>query len=158
MENFDIDIIKEFLVQAKRATYASQGDEASVTPVLNGSKQLEYESGDFIYRDIYWGMSFFIGQEVIEWSHKPIWSMVYSGGTIGEMEMGDVLETYVSLRKAMRLVNQEEIYRGPKEYVNGDYIYLNEAAGHFDNFWGYETIRKNGMLIYELRYSGGMIK
>lgn len=69
----------DFLIQAKKATYASQGDNASVTPLLKGSRQLEFLEGDFLYRDIYFGMSYFIGQETVYYKGNPIWSMSYSG-------------------------------------------------------------------------------
>ena len=45
----------QFLRSAKAATYAAQGDDASVTPVLPDSRQLEYRDGTFLYRDIYVG-------------------------------------------------------------------------------------------------------
>jgi hypothetical protein len=51
----------KFLVEAKKHTYAAEGGEARVKALLNGSKQLEYESGDFFYRDIYFGSEFFLG-------------------------------------------------------------------------------------------------
>ena len=35
----------DFLLEAKRATCAGQGDEATVTPLVPGSKQLEYRKG-----------------------------------------------------------------------------------------------------------------
>jgi hypothetical protein len=49
----------DFLIKAKKATYASQGDNASVTPLLEGSRQLEFQEGNFLYRDVYFGMSYF---------------------------------------------------------------------------------------------------
>jgi hypothetical protein len=51
----------DFLLEAKRTTYAGQGDEATVTPLVAGSKQLEYRDGDYLYRDIYFGMAYFVG-------------------------------------------------------------------------------------------------
>jgi hypothetical protein len=42
--------ILDFLLDAKRATYASQGDDASVPPLLTGSRQLEYRDGSYFYR------------------------------------------------------------------------------------------------------------
>ena len=51
--------LAQFIVEAKRRTYASQGDDASVQALLNGSKQLEYSSGDYFYRDIYFGSAFY---------------------------------------------------------------------------------------------------
>jgi hypothetical protein len=55
----------DFLIKAKKATYASQGDNASVTPLLEGSRQLEFQEGHFLYRDIYFGMSYFACQEIV---------------------------------------------------------------------------------------------
>lgn len=41
------EALTQFLVQAKRQTYAGQGDDASVSPLLPGTRQLEYCDGDF---------------------------------------------------------------------------------------------------------------
>ena len=56
-----------FLLQAKRQTYASRGDSATVTPLVPGTKQLEYYAGLFFYRDIYVGMAYFVGQEIVSY-------------------------------------------------------------------------------------------
>ena len=70
-----------FLVAAKRRTYAGLDDDATVaSPVFRGSKQLEYRESDLHYRDIYFGMSFFVGQETVMANDRVIWSMSYSGG------------------------------------------------------------------------------
>jgi hypothetical protein len=55
--------VRGLLLEAKRTTYAGRGDEATVMPLLPGSKQLEYRDGDYLYRDIYFGMAYFVGQE-----------------------------------------------------------------------------------------------
>lgn len=57
--------ILDFLVESKRQTYAAQGDNASVTPLLPGSRQLEYRNGSLFYRDVYFGVAYFVGQETI---------------------------------------------------------------------------------------------
>lgn len=69
----------DFLLKAKRSTYAGQGDDATVTPLLAGSKPLEYRDGDYAYRDIYLGMAYFVGQEVISYRDQAVWSMSYAG-------------------------------------------------------------------------------
>jgi hypothetical protein len=76
----DLDAFVGFLLQAKRATYAAVGDDAAVAPLVPGSKQLEYRAGDYLYRDIYLGMPFFVGQEVVAHRDRPVWSMSYAGG------------------------------------------------------------------------------
>ena len=64
--------MEAFLRHAKLATYAAQGDDASVAPLLGGSKQLEYRDGDWLYRDIYFGMLRFVGQEVVCEADRPV--------------------------------------------------------------------------------------
>ncbi|WP_150266948.1 DUF5680 domain-containing protein [Paenibacillus tepidiphilus] len=148
-----------FLVDAKRSTYASQGDDASVQPLLNGSKQLEYCSGDYFYRDIYFGSAFFIGQETVELGNRPVWSMVYSGGVIIPEANWDILgPIYGFLRQALRLVDTTSIYRGPKHFETGNYIFNNEYGGTLDCFYGKEIILRDGHKVYELHYNGGIIR
>ncbi|MGH7302018.1 MAG: DUF5680 domain-containing protein [Candidatus Rokuibacteriota bacterium] len=50
-----------------------------MTPLLAGSKPLEYRDGDYAYRDIYLGMAYFVGQEVISYRDQAVWSMSYAG-------------------------------------------------------------------------------
>jgi len=74
------DRFVDFLLRAKRATYAGQDDEATVAPLVPRSKQLEYRDGDYLHRDIYFGMACFVGQEVVSLRSEPVWSMSYAGG------------------------------------------------------------------------------
>ena len=75
-----------FLVEAKRRTYAGLDDDATVaTPLLAGSKQLEHRAPPYAYRDIYFGMGFFVGQETVSKDDRVIWSMSYSGGAGAEI-------------------------------------------------------------------------
>jgi hypothetical protein len=148
-----------FLVEAKRNTYASQGDDATVQPVLNGSKQLEYRSGDYFYRDIYFGSAFFIGQETVEFENHPIWSMVYSGGVIIPNSNWDIIgPIYGFLRQALRLVDTKSIYRGPNYFESDNYIFKNEYEGTLECFHGKEVILMDGQKVYELHYNGGLVR
>jgi hypothetical protein len=71
----------EFLVEAKRRSYAGLDDDATISaPALAGSKQLEIRAGDLIYRDIYFGMRFFAGLETVLSGSQAIWGMSYAGG------------------------------------------------------------------------------
>ena len=74
------DRFAKFIRTAKLTTYAAQGDAASVPPLLSGTKQLEFADGEFLYRDIYTGMQYFVGQEIVYRYAHPIWSMAYHGG------------------------------------------------------------------------------
>lgn len=149
----------KFLLQAKRSTYAAQGDDASVTPLLAGSFQLEYQQGELFYRDHYFGMKYFIGQEVVEIDGKPQWSMVYSGGIISphvsDQQIGQI---YQFLREALLRGDEVYLFRGPRSYQAGDFLYTNQQQGEIQHFQGVECIYENDVLIYKLHYHGGLIK
>jgi hypothetical protein len=150
------DSFVEFLLRAKKRTYASQGDDASVPPLLEGARQLEYAEGEFLYRDIYFGMKFFVGQETVYVQGKPVWSMSYAGGVAEGEE--DAREVYAFLRKAMRQVTPERPYRGPESYREGVFQYSDRHTGGLDHFSGVETIERNGRQVYKLHYSGGFLR
>ena len=105
--------LAQFLRAAKSATYAAQGDEASVVPVLPDSKQLEYRAGDFLYRDIYVGMFRFVGQEIVYRTHRAVWSMSYAGGLSESVSQGSARSIYAFLRQALLDAPPELPLRGP---------------------------------------------
>jgi hypothetical protein len=150
-----------FLMEAKRRTYAGLDDDATVaTPLLAGSKQLEHRAAPYAYRDIYFGMGFFVGQETVSRDDRVIWSMSYSGGVRAEITDRDTfLAIYKFLRQALLAVRAEEPYRGPRLFEQADMVYRNEVEGSLDRFHGIETIaRRDGVPLHELRYSGGLLR
>src|SRR3977135_1028391 len=104
-----------FLVEAKRRTYAGLDDDASVaTPITAGAKQLEYSDNELSYRDIYFGMVFFVGQEVVADKQRAIWSMSYAGGVSSDITDRDkFLGVYAFLRKALLCIGEDRPFRGP---------------------------------------------
>ncbi|REJ25220.1 MAG: hypothetical protein C6P37_14945 [Caldibacillus debilis] len=148
----------DFLIRAKKATYAAQGDDASTPPLLAGSRQLEYREGDYFYRDIYFGMGFFAGQEVVYIKDKPVWSMCYAGGVEKGLEHRLAKAVYAFLRKALRNAGHEQPYRGPVRFAEGEWIYRNGFSGGLEWFAGEETIALSGKTVYRLHYSGGFIR
>lgn len=149
--------LQDFLIAAKQASYASSADDASLTPLLSGTKQLEYRSGDFFYRDIYAGLLMFVGQEIVYFRDTPVWSMSYAGGTLSGVDMDQVRDIYALLRQALRQVPKEQPFRGPEAFDNHPYCYRNEISGSVERFHGQERITASDKLLYELRYSGGML-
>ncbi|MBR0734704.1 hypothetical protein JQ636_39445 [Bradyrhizobium japonicum] len=150
-----------FLVEAKRRTYAGLDDDATVAaPLLAGSKQLEHRAPPYAYRDIYFGMGFFVGQETVSRDDRVIWSMSYSGGARADItDRPTLLEIYKFLRQALLGVSVEEPYRGPRLFEQSGMTYRNEVEGTLDRFHGIETIaRHDGAPLYELRYSGGLLR
>jgi len=140
----------EFLIRAKKATYAGKGAETASSRI--NSHDLEYREGEYLYYDSYLGGDRFAGEEAIWISDIPYWSMNYVGRVIGENFSGDFL------KEALLHVPEERPYRGPQEYISGSYRYRCEVAGGFDWFQGNETIDYCGQLIYECCFHGGMIK
>ncbi|MBI5263171.1 MAG: hypothetical protein HY852_15280 [Bradyrhizobium sp.] len=149
-----------FLVEAKRRTYAGLDDDATVsTPLLPASKQLEYSAGNLRYRDIYFGMSFFVGQEVVCEDDQAIWSMSYAGGLRpGISDRKTALAAYAFLRKALLAISEERPFRGPAHFEDADHGYLNATEGSIEDFHGAEQITLRGQLIYRLRYCGGRLR
>ena len=149
----------DFLLEAKRTTYAGQGDEATVTPLVPGSKQLEYRDGDHLYRDIYFGMAYFVGQEVVFHRELAVWSMSYAGGvTPQSRDNPDPRATYAFLRLALRHGGKDEPYRGPAAFTRDGLTYTNSSSGSLAVFSGVEAISREGAQIYECRYAGGFLQ
>lgn len=116
----------DFLLEAKRRIYAGQSDDATVTPLVPGSKQLEHRDGDYLYRDIYFGMAYFVGQEVVFHRDQAVWSMSYAGGVLPlSRDSADARAIYAFLRLALRHGGKEEPYRGPAAFTRDSLTYTN---------------------------------
>lgn len=151
--------MRDFLIEAKRHTYAAQGDDASVVPLLPRSRQLEYGNESLLYRDVYFGMAYFVGLETVYQKGQPYWSMSYAGGVDQAVTaMDEVRSIYAFLRAALRQVSAEYIFRGPSNFRDGDYDYENSFDGNFETFRGSEVIRQTGRIVYTLSYSGGVLR
>ena len=140
----------EFLIKAKKATYAGKGAECESSRI--GSHDLIYREGELMYYDTYLGGEKFAGEEALWISDVPYWSMNYVGRVTGENFSGDFL------KEALLEVPADIPYRGPLSYKNGDYEYSCEITGTFDWFQGRETISYQGKEIYECYFHGGLIK
>ena len=140
----------DFLIRAKQATYAGKGAETASSRVK--SHDLIYREGDYMYYDTYLGGDKFAGEEALWISEVPYWSMNYVGRVIGDNFSGDFL------KEALLRVPEDKPFRGPSEFMDGDYSYKCEISGEYDWFQGYETISYKGTVIYECYFHGGLIK
>lgn len=139
-----------FLIRAKKETYAGKGAETSSTRPQ--SHDLIYQEDDYMYYDTYLGGEQFAGEEAIWICENPYWSMNYAGRVVGEHFSGDFL------KEALYYVPHDKPFRGPEEYLDGDYVYQCQVNGDFTWFQGYETISFQGQCIYECYFHGGVIK
>jgi hypothetical protein len=150
--------LESFILAAKLATYAAQGDAASVEPLLADTKQLEYSEDPLLYRDIYVGMLRFVGQEVVYQHLHAVWSMSYAGGLVPDANRDLTKSIYAHLRKALLLVPASLPLRGPAQLEADGLRYTCATSGSMGWFHGTERIFHNDSLVYELRFAGGMLE
>ena len=142
--------IIDFLVTAKKNTYAGKGAETTSSRVK--SHDLVYSENDMMYYDTYLGGEKFAGEEALWISEKPYWAMNYIGRLTGNGFSGDFL------KEALLHVPEELPFRGPKEYVSGEYRYQCTVSGEFEWFQGKEVIFLHDKEIYECYFHGGLVK
>ena len=145
--------LTEFIVAAKRATYAAV-DEGGEQQSSDGAKKFEYSRGGLHYQDVYYGSTDFAGQETVFKQGKPAWAMSYYGATLDRTETD---ELYAFLKAALKEVTKEAPYRGRARLASDVLEYSNEWHGSPERFHGREQISKNGIVVYELRYEGGLL-
>jgi hypothetical protein len=146
--------LREFLVLAKKSTYAS-GSESIKNKDKNDSTSLVFQDGDFLYHDNYFGGEPYGGREVVFYKGEPLYIMVYYGSV--DQDFNNINEIYKVLQKALLLIPKEYPYRGPSEYIEGNYRYVNEYIGEIDNFSGREFIEYDKKIVYEAKYIGGLV-
>ena len=145
MENNTI----EFLLRAKRATYAGGGVE--VEPSRLASHDLQYSEGDLKYIDTYLGSAKFSGEEAVWKDGVPFWSMNYIGRVVADGFSGDFL------KDALSQGTKELPYRGPLRYESEDYLYVCSVKGDFNWFYGHEEIFFGSKKVYECLFHGGNV-
>ena len=140
----------DFLIRAKKATYAGKGAQAPSSRI--NSHDYNYAEEGLLYLDTYLGGEKFAGEEAVWQENTPIWSMNYVGRVVAEGFSGDFL------KEALLRVPEEYPYRGPLEYTNGVFAYRCTVNGDFEWYYGSEVILKNGEIVYECLFHGGIIR
>lgn len=148
--DLDVKSVVDFLLWAKRNTYAGKG--AEVKPSRVSSHDFCYEESEYMYYDTYLGGEQFSGEEAVWFREMPIWSMNYSGRVTGEHFSGDFL------KEALYQVTADMPYRGPAIFAKGDYHYHCKVEGEFVWYQGYEEIFYLNEKIYECYFHGGIIR
>jgi len=147
------DQLRNFLVRAKRATYASGiAPQFSCRP---GSHDLHYQEQPFLYIDTYQGGFHFIGEEVVWEDGVNIWGMNYYGKMLVEeipAGFGDFL------KHALLEVPLETPYRGPQRYIEEKFVYKCSFDGDPAHYSGKEEIFYQDRKIYHLDFHGGEIR
>lgn len=149
--------LTKFLIKAKKKAYAGGGKE--ISSQRPGFKELEYKEGDYYYRDSYSGFYQAPGQEVVYFQDKPIWAMAYSGGMKKKFHGDETLakKTFGFLKKCLLKVPENEPFRGPREFSEGDFSYQMEVEGDVNDFSGEERIFYQREEVFHQYFIGGMI-
>lgn len=143
----------DFLVKAKKNTYAGDGNKAN--PSRPGSKDLHFKEGDYLYIDTYLGSFDFIGEETVWKSDVPVWAMNY----FGKMTVEKIPAGFIDcLKGALKNIPVHAPFRGPETYYMEGFKYTCEWEGDIGWFKGVEQIELNQKQIYSLIFHGGMIK
>ncbi|APT75185.1 hypothetical protein LN42_01315 [Marinitoga sp. 1137] len=147
--------LKKFIFNAKQHTYASSkdGDE-----IINDDRSYEfkYQDKEFLYRDRYFGIDPFTGQEVVYYKNSPVWCMNYYGYTLENSKFRN--EIFIFLKTALIQLNENYPFRGINNLRIGKFQYINKYKGDLLRFSGHEVIYYEKRIVYYLDYFGGEIK
>lgn len=130
--DIDISSVIDFIIKAKRNTYAGNGKEVDAS--RTASHDFCYKENSFLYYDTYLGGENFSGEEAVWHNQNPIWCMNYAGRVIGDNFHSDFL------KEALFHVSEDIPYRGPSIYTKGDYHYHCKIEGEFIWYQGYEEM------------------
>lgn len=147
--------LEEFLIKARLATYASEGGK--VKAVLDGSTQLEFADGDWLYRDVYYtGKNTFMGLDTVYYQRKPVFSNSYYGnwGEMTEEEIDKILRGALVANPESRLYKKVTWEKDGFHYE----CQPDEFAGTIDEIGGHEFIGKDGEEIYRFYYAGSLLE
>ena len=85
--------------------------------------------------------------------------MSYAGGVAaGITDRDELLAIYAFLRTALLAIPLHRPFRGPPRFEGGGFRYANDSQGDVTEFHGEERIERDGMDVFRLRYSGGLIR
>lgn len=149
--NINGEVFLEFLCRAKKSTYAGGGKEEELS-LRPSSHDYIYKEDSYMYIDTFLGGEAFSGEEGVWIDLVPIWVMNYTGRVLREEFRGNFLDT------VLLQVTEENPFRGPVLYKEGDYTYHNTINGSYCWFHGSEEIYYKDILVYECLYHGGIVK
>lgn len=151
-----INDLEKFLIEFnQKAGYGSDNSEASKKE-LDGSTTISYELGDWKVNDNYFGGEPYGGRTIVFYKSKPYWIMVFYGSV--REDYNDFESVYEFLKSALIKKSKGKYhFRGPKEFIKGNFHYKNGWNGNLDNYSGKEAIEFKGKVIYEARYIGGLV-
>ena len=155
MDTFDLDQLHAFILRAKAATYVGGGQK--LLPYRLGSHDLQFFDGDWAYHDSYLGESDFIGQEAVYYQGRAVWAMNYYGRILDPIRITSA-QAGAMIKASLTRLYAEGRFLGGFEYAEGELTYVDTNQGNVQFFTGREWISRQGEMVYELLYHGGLIR
>jgi hypothetical protein len=155
MTTFDLNTLHAFIIRAKAATYVGSGQK--LLPYRLGSHDLQFLDGDWAYHDSYLGESDFIGEEIIYYQRQVVWGMNYFGYILHPDRITSAQAGHV-IKVSLTHLYQEGRFLGGFEHTVEGLRYVDTNEGDVQLFHGKEWIEREGQIVYELRYHGGLVK
>ena len=146
--------LNDFIVEAKAACYIGEGAKAA--PSRQASHDLVFASGEWSYRDSYFGGTDFLGQETVWYAEEPVWAMNYYGRVLCP-DLIDGAKSADVIRAALSAMYAEGRFLGGFEAEHDGFTYRDRNDGDLRSFTGIETISVADRLAFRLDYHGGMI-
>lgn len=153
-DSINLEKLKDFILASNNAGYASADLELEKGE-SDHSSSIRFQQGDFSSHDNYFGGEPYGGRWIVFYKEQPVWIMVYYGWV--NSDTLDSNEVYKFLQKALSHMPNDKPFRGPDQFSENDYHYLNEVFGNLENYSGEEVIKKEGNEIYRAKYLGGMV-
>ena len=144
----------EFILRAKNNTYAGDGERCIST--RKSSVDMEYIEGNLCYHDTYFANVDFSGQEAVYYKDRPVWTMVYYG-KVTRPDMVSASEIGAMIKESLSMMYIEGRFLGGFSYQKDNFCYIDRNEGEFSYFHGTEVIFKDGIPVYELKYTGGTL-
>ena len=158
----DKESLLEFIAKAHRNTYAApKGLKLKYrcqTPLLEGHKEYDFTDGDWRYHDMYAGIEWAPGSEVVFYEGNPVWRMSYQGQTVNGLSPEFVEEMFGFLKEALRNFDDKMPFRGPLLYNKGDFRYTFDIDGDYTYFKGRESIKYKGSELFFQDVIGSIVK
>lgn len=155
-------MLLKFIARAHRHTYAAPKDiklKYKVKfPSFSNHTEYVFIDGDFKYVDFYAGWYWPPGKEIVFYDDKPVWTMSYQGKVSAGLSDEFIEEVYAFLKKALMNFDDAMPFRGPKEFVEGDFKYVFVMNRDYDYFTGREAIFYKGEEVFFQDIMGTLVK
>jgi hypothetical protein len=147
--------LASFLFNANQVGY-STGDYSNWIKEKDGSTSIVHQEKDWEMHDNFFGGEPFGGRLVVFYKKNPVWMMVYYGYILDNNKL-PIEKVYKFLQKSLVKTPKNFPIRGPKKFIENEFIYKNSWQGKINQFTGEERIFVNNEEIYQANYLGGLI-